>query len=81
MSSNNFFKYIVITFFKYSQLLYETKEGVMMYKGSAESLSPKRYVSAHVVDTWSSLLYKEEFLRTDGMPKRMFFNTAIVVTL
>lgn len=44
-------------------------------------MSPNCYVSANMIDVWSTLLNKEEELRSKSSEHRFFFGTAVLVIL
>ncbi|CAH1412895.1 unnamed protein product [Lactuca virosa] len=57
----------------------DTKRGYMLGRGMIETMQPRLWVHAHVIDAWTDILNYEENLKSNSTMNRYFFDTSMVI--
>ncbi|PWA59002.1 ulp1 protease family, C-terminal catalytic domain-containing protein [Artemisia annua] len=63
-----------------NEFIFETKEGLEVYRAIFESLKPKCEIHAGIIDLWASKLNEEERHRNPNSTSRLFCHTGVLTT-
>ncbi|KAL4561566.1 hypothetical protein LXL04_033735 [Taraxacum kok-saghyz] len=61
-----------------SEKVFKTNMGNVLSRGMAETIHPRLWLHAYVIDAWAAILNHEEKMRSDSTKFRYFFDTTIV---
>jgi hypothetical protein len=76
LSYTNLHDFVVYFF---SEILYESSDGAMLPRVVCESLAPKLWVDADIINIWSMILNKDQLV--ENVPiSRLFMTTLMIVS-